>query len=186
MNKPTTEEALQAINIIMRYVGEDVLRPELKNTPLNIISGLKELFSGYDFSPEKLSDDLLDNQKYNQLIIMDNIKFTSFCEHHALPFTGNIKIGYLPSGKIIGFGKIIKIIEACTKKLQLQERLTFEIASLIEKILQPKAVGVRIKASHSCISMRNSCQDRVSVKTNHLLGELVTDQGLKSIFFNSL
>jgi GTP cyclohydrolase I len=166
-----SEKIEEAIKTIISYIGDDPSRLDLVATPKNVVSYLKRMFCGYDYDFSQVESSLMENNGYEQIISMDQIPFTSFCEHHMLPFSGMIKISYVPYRKIIGLGKLVKIVEAFSRKLQIQERLNTQIAEYINGLLEPKGVGVFIQASHSCIYMRNdlNAKDNI-VKTSYLIG----------------
>lgn len=173
----------KAIKTIISYIGDDPTREELISTPQNVISYLKKIFSGYNYDFSHIELAIMENNNYNQLITMDKIPMTSFCQHHLMPFNGKVKISYFPDKKIIGLGKLIKIVEAFSRKLQIQENLTLEIANYINILLQPKGVGVLIEAKHSCIYLRNDLNDKdYVVRTSHLIGCLKEDNDIKNEF----
>jgi GTP cyclohydrolase I len=166
-----TQKLEEAIKTIIDYIGDDVARDELLATPKNVASYLKNMFCGYNYDFSQIESNLMENNDYEQMIIMDKIPFTSFCQHHMLPFTGMVKISYFPDKKIIGLGKLVKIVEAFSRKLQIQEKLTIEIANYINALLKARGVEVVIEANHSCIYMKNDLNEKnYVVKTSHMIG----------------
>lgn len=138
---------------ILREVGEDPDREGLQDTPLRVAKAYEELFSGYGKDPAELFT-VFEGEDYDSMVIVKDIAFTSFCEHHMLPFTGKAHVGYVPDGKIVGLSKIARLVELYAKRLQVQERLTVQIADTMMEHLGPKGVMVVLEATHSCMEMR--------------------------------
>jgi len=178
-----TKKLKEAINTIIRYIGDDPTRKELLNTADNITATIKNIFSGYNYDLSGIEADTIENESYDEVIILDNIEMISFCQDHFLPFTGKVKIAYIPNRKIIGIGKLIKIVEAFSRKIQ--ESLTIDIANYIDSILKPRGVGVFIEASHACIYLRGNLEQKnYSVKTCHLIGCLKDNVNYRNEFLN--
>ena len=150
---------------LLRAVGEDPDREGLRNTPDRVARMYTELLSGYSTDPETIIKRALFNIDYDEMVLVRDIEFYSLCEHHMLPFLGRAHVAYLPKGRVIGLSKIPRIVDMYARRLQVQERMTEEIANLLERELQPKGVAVVVEASHSCMTMRGvrkpgSCQVR--------------------------
>ena len=178
-------KAKKAIEAILEYIGEDLNRSGLRNTASKTIEGYKSLFSGYKQDPDSIIDEASFNIDIDpeQVVVLKNIHFSSFCEHHFLPFRGAIDIAYLPTKGVVGFGRIIKLIEVFTKRLQLQERMTQEIAESLSKNLRSSGVIVSVKAKHSCLSMFSKEPDPL-VCTEKTLGEFKNNDILIRKFHN--
>ncbi|AZL15342.1 GTP cyclohydrolase I FolE [Rickettsiales endosymbiont of Stachyamoeba lipophora] len=165
------EDALQAIRTLLKWIGEDPEREGLIDTPKRVINSYKELFAGYHKDPEQiLSRTFEETENYNDIILLKDISFKSFCEHHMLPIIGTANIAYLPNQKVVGISKLARIVDCFAMRLQIQERMTVQIAETIEKILKPKGVAVMITATHQCMSQRGTNKDGVSMQTSHYTG----------------
>lgn len=157
------------IQNLLFEIGENPEREGLKDTPKRVAESFKTLFSGYD---KDLNGVLttFDNENYDEMIVVKDIEFYSVCEHHMLPFFGKAHIGYIPDKKLIGLSKLPRVVEIYSRRLQNQERLTYQIASGIENLLNPKGVGVVIKAQHLCIMSRGVKKQGSSVTTSSVKG----------------
>ena len=154
MNIPTKGTGLQSlVERILRAVGEDPKREGLLKTPERVEKSLKFLTSGYDIDVNKLVNDALYSENYNEMVIVKDIDVYSLCEHHMLPFFGKCHVAYLPQGKIIGLSKVPRLIDAYSRRLQVQERLTTEIAQCIQSIVKPAGVAVVIDALHPSMEL---------------------------------
>jgi len=138
---------------LLRFIGEDPGRPGLLDTPKRVLRSLEELTSGYKDDPAQILSTTFEDT-YNEMIVVRNIRFWSLCEHHMLPFHGTATVGYLPKGRIVGLSKISRLVHCFSKRLQVQERLTQQIANSIMTNLSPHGVGVIVSANHSCMEMR--------------------------------
>jgi GTP cyclohydrolase IA len=178
-------EAKKALETILSWIGEDIKRPGLHNTPNKVIEGYRDLFSGYQKNPDSIIDDSSFNKGVDgeQIIVLKGIRFNSFCEHHFLPFSGSIDIAYLPTNGVVGFGRILRVIEVFTKRLQLQERMTQEIAEALSINLRSEGVVVFVKAKHSCLNMLSKEADP-EVCTEKILGEFRNNDMLMGRFHN--
>lgn len=138
---------------LIQYVGEDAARDGLQDTPRRVLSALKELTTGYKDSPQEILSTVFE-EEYDEMVLVRDIPFWSLCEHHMLPFHGTATVGYIPAGKVVGLSKIARLVQCFAKRLQIQERMTNQIAREIEEWLKPQGVGVIVKASHTCMAMR--------------------------------
>jgi GTP cyclohydrolase I len=169
-----------AVRNILYSIGEDPDRQGLVKTPDRVARMYAELTSGYEIDPEKLINGAIFDVDYKESVLVNNIEFYSLCEHHMLPFFGNVHVAYLPKGKVIGLSKIPRIVEMFARRLQVQERMTSEIARFIEKHLEPRGVAVVVEGSHMCAMMRGVRKSGVSMVTTAMLGEYEIDPGLRS------
>ena len=187
MNLPPKETEFQSlVEQILRAVGEDPKREGLLKTPERVEKSLKFLTSGYNIDVDKLVNDALYNENYNEMVIVKNIDVYSLCEHHMLPFFGKCHIAYLPQGKIIGLSKVPRLIDAYSRRLQVQERLTTEIAQCIQNIVKPAGVAVVIDAIHLCMSMRGVEKQNSYTTTSSMLGCFKDDARTRSEFLSLL
>ena len=185
MNLTPKEAGLQSlIERILHAVGEDPKREGLLKTPERVEESLKFLTSGYSTDVDKLVNDALYNVDYNEMVIVKDIDVYSLCEHHMLPFFGKCHVAYLPKGKIIGLSKIPRLIDAYSRRLQVQERLTTEIAQCIQNIVKPAGVAVIVDAVHLCMSMRGVEKQNSYTTTSSMLGCFKDDARTRSEFLS--
>ena len=187
VNLPSKGTGLQSlVERILRAVGEDPKREGLLKTPERVEKSLKFLTSGYDIDVDKLVNDALYSENYNEMVIVKDIDIYSLCEHHMLPFFGKCHVAYLPQGKIIGLSKVPRLIDAYSRRLQVQERLTTEIAQCIQNIVKPAGVAVVIDAMHLCMSMRGVEKQNSYTTTSSMLGCFKDDARTRSEFLSLL
>ena len=172
------------IENILHAIGEDPKREGLLKTPDRVEKSLKFLTSGYDVDIDQLVNDALYNENYDEMVIVKNIDFYSLCEHHMLPFFGKCHVAYLPNGKIIGLSKVPRLVDAYGRRLQVQERLTTQIAHCIEEIVKPTGVGVVIEATHLCMSMRGVEKQNSYTTTSSMLGSFKKDPRTRAEFLS--
>jgi GTP cyclohydrolase I len=182
--KPKQEQVEEAIRTIISWLGDDPNREGLKETPKRVAKAYTEFFIGYSQDPKDVFTKVFDDiAGYNEMILLQDISFISFCEHHLLPFKGKANVAYIPNAKIVGISKIVRVIEILTKRLQIQERLTAQIANTIEECIKPKGVAVSMVAEHECMACRGVNKHGIKVKTYHLLGSFKEDSHLQHNFF---
>ena len=187
MNLITKEVGLQSlIERILLAVGEDPKREGLLRTPQRVEKSLKFLTSGYNVDIKELVNGALYNEDYNEMVIVKDIDVYSLCEHHILPFFGKCHVAYLPRGKIIGLSKVPRLIDAFSRRLQVQERLTTQIAQCLQDILKPAGVAVVIEALHLCMSMRGVGKQNSFTTTSSMLGCFKDDARTRSEFLSLL
>jgi GTP cyclohydrolase IA len=178
-SKPTNvtqDEVEQAVRTILQWIGEDPDREGLSETPARVARAYKSYFSGYDQNPEPyLRKTFEETAGYDEMVLLRNIPFQSHCEHHLAPIVGHAWVGYVPRTRVVGISKLARVVEAFANRLQIQERLTAEIANVIERVLQPQGVAVLLKASHHCISARGVKKHGVDLITSRMLGCFTTD-----------
>ena len=174
--KISDQKAEEAIRTIIQWIGEDPEREGLKSTPKRVIKAYKEYFQGYMENPEKyLTKTFTEIEGYDDMIIEKNISIRSHCEHHMAPIIGVAHVAYIPSKKIVGLSKLARVVEAFSKRLQTQERLTMQIAKTIMHVLQPRGVAVTIDAMHQCMTSRGIKKENTTTITNYFLGVLKED-----------
>ena len=165
------EESIACMmNKILLKIGEDPSREGLVRTPLRAEKALRFLTSGYQMDVESIVNGALFNEQCDEMVVVKDIEFYSMCEHHLLPFFGTMHVAYLPKGKVIGLSKIPRIVDMFARRLQLQERLTHEVAETLQEVLQPKGVGVICEARHFCMMMRGVEKQHSGTVTSAMLG----------------
>ncbi|MGA0606411.1 GTP cyclohydrolase I FolE [Phenylobacterium sp. VNQ135] len=182
--RPSEEEALAAVRTLIEWAGDDPDREGLLDTPKRVVKSYKELFSGYESDPREYLERTFDEVGgYDELVVLKDIRVVSFCEHHMLPFLGKAHVGYLPRNRVVGISKLARVVHGFARRLQIQEKLTAEIAEAIQDILDPKGVGVVIVSEHSCMTMRGVNTPGSRLTTSHLLGEVRDDPRTRQEFF---
>lgn len=177
------EQAVSMVRSLLKFVGDDPDREGLKETPDRVVSSwLSELFWGYSVSERDIEDMLkqFDSEGYDQLVVVRDIDFFSVCEHHMLPFFGKVNIAYLPNDKVVGISKLVRLVEIVSRRLQVQERMTQQIADLIYRWVGAVGVAVIVSAQHLCMRMRGVKQSDAFVTTSELLGAFREDYSLRS------
>ena len=174
----------ELIRKILTDIGEDPERQGLKDTPYRVEQALRFLTSGYSQNPYELLNNALFDVQYDEMVVVSNIDFFSLCEHHMLPFFGKCHVGYLPDKKVIGISKIARLIEMFSRRLQVQERLTTQIAKTIEDKIKPLGVGVVIEAQHMCMMMRGVEKQNSRAVTSSMLGNFRRSAETRMEFLN--
>ena len=169
---------------ILVRIGEDPNRDGLRETPLRFEKSLEYLTKGYKQNVKETLNDALFDVQYDEMVLVRDIDIFSLCEHHLLPFIGKCHVGYIPNKKIVGLSKIPRLVEVFSRRLQVQERLTQQIAATLEEVLKPQGVGVVIEAQHLCIMMRGVEKQNTSVITSSMLGVFLEDQRTRMEFLN--
>lgn len=181
--RPTQDEAEAAVRTLIEWAGDDPTREGLLETPKRVVKAYRELFGGYEADPrEYLERTFEEVGGYDELVVLRDIRVVSFCEHHMLPFLGKAHVGYLPSDRVVGISKLARVVNGFARRLQIQEKLTAEIAEAIQDILQPKGVGVVIVSEHSCMTMRGVNTPGSRLTTSRLLGVLRDDPRTRQEF----
>ena len=175
-HKISDQKAEEAIETIIRWIGEDPTREGLKSTPRRVIKAFKEYFQGYAQDPGSyLVKTFTEVEGYDDMVIEKNISIRSHCEHHMAPIVGVAHVAYIPSKKVVGLSKLARVVEAFSKRLQTQERLTMQIAGTIMEVLQPRGVAVTIDATHQCMTDRGIKKEKTTTVTNYFLGAFKDD-----------
>lgn len=169
--RPSREEAEEAVRTLIRWAGDDPTREGLLDTPARVTRAYSDWFAGYDQDPaEFLGRTFSEIAKYDEMVILRDIPFSSHCEHHMAPITGRVHIGYLPRKRVVGISKLARLVQAYAKRLQIQERLTAEIADTLQKELHPLGVAVMIEATHACMTTRGVHAREATMTTSRMLG----------------
>lgn len=183
--RPTQAEAEAAVRTLIEWAGDDPDREGLLDTPARVARAYAELFAGYQTDPKDYLARTFDEVGgYDELVILTDIPVVSFCEHHMLPFLGKASVGYLPRNRVVGISKLARVVHGFARRLQIQEKLTAEIADAIQDILQPRGVGVVIVSEHSCMTMRGVNTPGSRLTTSHLLGAVRDDPRTRQEFFD--
>lgn len=182
-DRPTTAEAEAAVRTLIRWAGEDPDREGLVDTPARVTRSYRELFAGYETDPRKYLERTFEEVGgYDELIVLRDIRFVSFCEHHMLPVVGKAHVGYLPTDRVVGISKLARVVRGYARRLQIQEKMTAEIARAIQEVLNPLGVGVVVEAVHSCMTLRGVQAEGASLTTSHLIGVVRDDQRTREEF----
>ena len=169
--KPSREEAEAAVRTIIRWVGDDPEREGLLDTPGRVVRAWEEFGAGYDQDPKEiLARTFEEIAGYDEMVVLRDIGFESHCEHHMLPIIGRAHVAYLPRNRVVGISKLARIVEAFAKRLQIQEKMTAEIADTIQEVLDPYGVAVVVDAVHHCMTTRGVRREGVSMVTSRMLG----------------
>jgi GTP cyclohydrolase I len=181
--RPTQAQAEQAVRLLIEWAGDDPDREGLADTPARVARSYAELFSGYREDPrEHLERTFEEVGGYEDLIVLSNIRVVSFCEHHMLPVIGRAHVGYLPRNRVVGISKLARVVRGFAQRLQIQEKLTADIAGAIQDVLNPLGVGVVIEAEHSCMTLRGVNTPGSLLATSRLLGVMRDDPRTRDEF----
>lgn len=179
-------EVSNLVRDLLNSFGENPEREGLKKTPERVARMFTELLSGYNTDPEELLNGAVFDSNYQDMVVVRDIEFYSLCEHHMLPFFGSAHVAYIPDGKIVGLSKIPRLVEMFSRRLQVQERLTEQIAEALESLIHPKGVAVVVEGAHMCAMMRGVKKSNARMITSSFLGVFKEDEKLKSEYMNHL
>jgi len=180
---PSKEEAEAAVRTLIRWAGDDPDREGLLDTPARVTRSYRELFAGYGADPRDYLERTFEEVGgYDELVVLRDIRVVSFCEHHMLPVVGKAHVGYLPDKRVVGISKLARVVAGFSRRLQIQEKLTAEIAEAIQDILNPQGVGVVIEAEHSCMTLRGVNTPGSALTTSRLLGVVRDDPRTRQEF----
>lgn len=179
----TREQAEEAVRTLLRWAGDDPAREGLLDTPKRVAGAYREWFSGYALDPDEyLARTFEEVGGYDEMIVLRDIEYESHCEHHMAPIIGRVHVGYLPAGKVVGISKLARVVEAYAKRLQVQEKMTAQIAGCIQRALQPLGVGVVVEGVHECMTTRGVHKRGVSMVTSTMLGAFRDDARTRAEF----
>ena len=185
--KPSRNEAEAAVKTLLAWAGEDVKREGLKDTPKRVVKAYEDWFSGYNEDPkEVLKKTFSELDGYDEIIMLRDIRIESHCEHHIAPFIGSAHVAYLPKKRVVGISKIARITKIFSKRMQVQEKLTAQIANCIQEVLKPRGVAVVVEAQHQCMTTRGINTPGISMVTSQLLGKFRTDASTRREFFSMI
>jgi GTP cyclohydrolase IA len=169
--RPSRAEAEQAVSTLIRWAGDDPDREGLTETPARVVRAYEQWFAGYGEDPEELLQRTFEEVAgYDEMVLLRDIRFVSHCEHHMAPIIGRAHIGYLPHNRVVGISKLARLVEVYAKRLQIQERITAEIANTLERVLQPQGVAVVVEGAHGCMTSRGVHQREATMVTSRMLG----------------
>ena len=176
-------EAEAAVRTLLRWAGDDPEREGLLDTPARVARSYRELFAGYEVDPRDYLERTFEEVGgYDELVVLKDIRFVSFCEHHMLPVVGRAHVGYLPTDRVVGISKLARVVHGFARRLQIQEKMTSEIANAIQEVLRPQGVGVVIEAEHSCMTLRGVNTAGASLSTSCLMGVVRDDARTREEF----
>ena len=185
--KPTRQEAENAVKVLIEWAGDDPSREGLIETPKRVVKAFDEYFAGYNKNPKNiLEKTFFETGNYQEFVLLKNIEFRSHCEHHLAPIIGYASVAYIPDGKVVGISKLARIVDVFAKRLQTQETMTSQIANSIQNNLNPKGVAVFISAEHHCMSGRGVKKAHVDMNTTFFTRDFRDNQNLQNRFLNSL
>lgn len=186
-NKPSREEAEEAVRTLIKWTGDNPDREGLIETPKRVVKAFEEYFAGYYQDPKNILEKTFsETSNYQDFVMLKDIDFRSHCEHHLAPIIGKASIAYLPNDCVVGISKLARIVDVFTKRLQTQETMTAEIANSIQMHLKPKGVAIYLSAEHHCMSSRGVKKAHVDMVTTHFTGSFRDDKALQERFFSSL
>ena len=185
--KPSRSDAESAVKTLLAWAGEDVKREGLKDTPKRVVKAYEDWFSGYNEDPkEVLKKTFSELDGYDEIIMLRDIRIESHCEHHIAPFIGSAHVAYLPKKRVVGISKLARITRIFSKRMQVQEKLTAQIANCIQEVLNPRGVAVVIEAQHQCMTTRGINAPGISMVTSQLLGKFRTDASTRREFYSMI
>jgi GTP cyclohydrolase I len=174
--RPTREEAEDAVRTLLRWAGDSPAREGLLDTPARVVRSYEEFFAGYATDPQALLERTFEEvEGYDEIVLLRDIRIESHCEHHMAPIIGRAHVAYLPHKRVVGISKLARVVEAFAKRLQIQEKLTSQIANTINEVLQPRGVAVIIDAAHQCMTTRGIHKPGVTMVTSKMLGAFRED-----------
>ena len=181
------EQAREAVRTLIRWAGDDPTREGLVETPDRVIHAFDEWFSGYAQDPlEILSKTFEETDGYDEMVVLRNVRFSSHCEHHLAPVLGRAHLGYLPARRVVGISKLARLVDVFARRLQIQEKMTAQIANAISEVLQPKGVGVVIEATHECMTTRGTDKPGSTLITSQMTGAFRTDPSTRREFLAAI
>jgi GTP cyclohydrolase I len=185
--KPSRNDALDAVRTLLAYTGDDPHREGLLDTPDRVVRSYDEFFGGYHEDPvSMLERTFSETDGYDEIVLLRNIGFVSHCEHHMAPIIGHAHVAYLPRTRVVGISKLARVVEAYARRLQIQEKMTAQIANIINEVLEPRGVAVMIEAAHQCMSTRGVNKTGVDMVTSRMLGAFREDPATRQEFLSMI
>ncbi len=184
IERPSRDDAETAIRTLIRWAGDNPEREGLLDTPARVVRSFEEFFAGYSEDPrELLMRTFEETDGYDEMVLLRDIRFESHCEHHMAPIIGKVHVGYLPRRRVVGISKLARLVDVFTKRLQIQEKMTAQIANTINEVLEPAGTAVVIEASHQCMTTRGVHKPGVTMVTSRMLGAFRNDPSTRREFF---
>ena len=181
--RPTQAQAEEAVKTLLLWAGDDPMREGLLDTPKRVTKAYREWFAGYEDDPrDVLLRSFEEVEGYDEMVVLRDIRLESVCEHHMAPIIGRVHVAYLPAGRVVGISKLARVVDAFGKRLQIQEKLTAQIANTIQEVLQPRGVAVVVDAAHQCMTTRGVHKTGVSMVTSRMLGSFRDDPSTRREF----
>ena len=183
--KPSRGEAEEAVRTLIRWAGDDPKREGLLETPSRVVRSYEEFFAGYGHDPKLvLARTFEEVDGYDEIIVLTDIRFESHCEHHMVPIIGKVHIGYLPDRRVVGISKLARLVEVYARRLQIQEKMTAQIADALQEVLKPRGVAVVVEAAHQCMTTRGVHKPGVSMVTSRMVGAFRQDARTRREFLS--
>jgi GTP cyclohydrolase I len=181
--RPSTEEAEEAVRVLLGWIGEDPQRKGLRRTPMRVLKSFGDWYAGYNDDPAAmLGSSFPDAEGYKDMVVLTDIDFESHCEHHMAPIIGVAHVAYVPNDRVVGISKLVRVVNAFSKRLQVQEKLTQQIADCINAELKPKGVAVVLEARHECMTTRGVYKNNIKMVTSTMLGCFLDEERVRSEF----
>ncbi|MEL6679659.1 MAG: GTP cyclohydrolase I FolE [Pseudomonadota bacterium] len=185
LERPTKEEAEAAVRTLLKWAGDDPDREGLLDTPSRVVKAYGQWFRGYDEDPEAMLKRTFEEvEGYDEMVVLRDIRFESYCEHHMAPIIGKAHVGYIPTDRVVGISKLARVVDAYGKRLQVQEKMTAQIAHTLMDVLQPQGVAVVLEGEHHCMSTRGVHKPGVSMVTSQMLGTFRADPATRKEFMD--
>ena len=185
IERPSREEALGAVETLIRWAGDDPAREGLAGTPERVVKSFAEFYEGYAVDPVELLERTFEEvEGYDEMVLLRDIRFESHCEHHMAPIIGKAHVAYMPDNRVVGISKLARVVEAYARRLQIQEKMTAQIANTIDEVLNPKGVAVVIEATHHCMTTRGIHKPGTSMVTSRMLGMFRTNASTRREFLS--
>jgi GTP cyclohydrolase I len=183
--RPLREDAEAAVRTLIQWIGDDPDREGLVDTPKRVVKAYDEMFGGYREDPTAILERTFEEtEKYEEMVLLRNIRLETFCEHHILPIIGKVHIAYVPDGRVVGVSKLARVLEVYAKRMQIQEKLTAQVANTINDVLRPKGVAVVVEAAHECMTTRGVRKPGVTMVTKIMLGCFKDDPDVRRDFMS--
>ena len=187
IKRPSNAEAEKAVRTLISFVGENPDREGLLDTPKRVVKAYRDWYAGYDQDPRVfLSKTFSETGGYDEIVMLKDIRVESHCEHHMAPFIGSAHVAYLPNKRVVGISKLARVTRIFSKRMQVQEKLTAEIANCLQDVLKPRGVAVVIEAQHECMTTRGINEPGISMVTSQLLGKFRTDPSTRKEFYSMI
>jgi len=181
--RPSKADAEEAVKTLIRWAGDDPDREGLRETPSRVVRSFAEFYSGYHLDPDEvLMKTFAETGGYDEMVLIRDIDVESHCEHHMVPITGKAHVAYIPNRRVVGISKLARVVEIFSKRLQIQEKMTVDIAETIDRVLKPQGVAVVIEASHQCMTTRGVHKPGADTVTSHMLGAFRNDPSTRREF----
>lgn len=185
--RPSREQAEEAVRTLLRWAGDDPTREGLLDTPSRVTKAYGQWFRGYSEDPAAMLQRTFEEvEGYDEMVVLRDIRWESYCEHHMAPIIGKAHVGYIPTGRVVGISKLARVVDAYSKRLQVQEKMNAQIAQTLYDVLQPKGVAVVLEGEHHCMSTRGVHKPGVSMVTTTMLGEFRADREMRREFMNTI